>query len=257
MKHINKTTAITAALLCPLAVFAESGDFIGEWVNVDTETRHITRFTVTPSGNNANLMDIQVYGKCHPSDCDWGISELHLYGENISDSDYQFAKTTYDQSFKENTITMELRDDNRLMVDSFSRFYNGSRENYHKYDIFRKVEDQTSGCEQPDLVVSNIERPEYDNGSIIHATIKNIGGSTAAESIARLIDPSTPQETGAPYNSVANVPPLAAGDSYRVTFSLPYWIYNPDAEFNITADYKGMVKECREKNNNKEFFELG
>ena len=257
MRYINKFAAITATLLSPLAVFAESGDFIGEWVNVDAQTRHITRFVITPSGTDADLMNVQVYGKCHPSDCDWGITDLHLYGENITDSDYQFATAIYDQSFKENTITMELRDDNRLMVSSFSRFYNGDRENYHKYDIFRKVKDQSGGCELPDLIVSTIERPEYDNGSVIYATIKNIGGSTAGESLARLIDPGTLQNSGAPYNSVAKVPPLAAGDSYRVMFKLPYWIYNPNAEFNVTADYKGMVKECREKNNKKEFFQLG
>jgi hypothetical protein len=71
------------------------------------------------------------------------------------------------------------------------------------------------------------------------------------------MDHSTPQPTGAPYNAIANTPALASGSSATVTFYLPYWFYNPDADFEVTADYKGMVKECNEKNNVKIFHELG
>jgi hypothetical protein len=117
-----------------------------------------------------------------------------------------------------------------------------------------------SACAGPDLLVTKIDRPKWDSvnhRSIITAEIKNIGSTGAAASIARVIDPSTFQPSGAPYNAIANTPALAAGGSVTVTFYLPYWVFNPDADLEVTADYKGMVHECDENNNTKTFHEKG
>jgi hypothetical protein len=117
-----------------------------------------------------------------------------------------------------------------------------------------------STCRNPDLVVTKINKPQWDNPnnrSIITAVIENIGLTAAGQSIARVIDPSTTQATGAPQNAIANTPVLAAGASTTVTFYLPYWVYNPDAELEVTADYKGMIKECNENNNTAVFNDRG
>lgn len=117
-----------------------------------------------------------------------------------------------------------------------------------------------AACDGPDLVVTRIDKPVWDNAnhrSVITAEIKNIGSGAAAASIARVIDPSTAQSTGAPYNAIANTPALAAGASVTVTFYLPYWVYNPDADLEVTADYKGDIPECDENNNAKTFHDLG
>lgn len=122
------------------------------------------------------------------------------------------------------------------------------------------IADKPTGCQDPDLIVAEIQKPVWDNAnkrSVIKAVIKNIGVGAAGASIARLIDPSTTQPTGAPYNAIANTPALAAGASATVTFYLPYWVYNPDAELEVTADYKGVIKECDENNNTKTFKDLG
>jgi hypothetical protein len=82
--------------------------------------------------------------------------------------------------------------------------------------------------ECPDLVVTE-KKPEWDDAnhrSFITAVIKNIGGSGAGQSIARVIDPSTMQPGGAPYNAVANTPALAAGarpssSTCRIGFIIP------------------------------------
>lgn len=106
------------------------------------------------------------------------------------------------------------------------------------------------GC--PDLVVDSIRKPIWDaanNRSVIVAIIRNIGTATAGPSIARVIDPSTPGPTGAPQNAIAATPALAPGDVATVTFYLPYWVFNPDATLEVTADYKNDVVECREDNN--------
>jgi CARDB len=235
---------------------ADTSDFIGEWVNVDFDTRGITRFVLSPTADN-DILKIEVFGKCHPTDCEWGDTSLSLYGANVSDSDYQFASARYEKGFADTIITMEFLDDGRIALDNFTEFLEDNRENYHSFDLFRKAEKEVSLC--PDLIIEEIMHPEYVYrvGSRIEAVVKNIGTSNAGISLARLVDSSTLQKTGAPYNSVARVPELAPGETYTVKFSLPYWVYNPDAQFSVTADYKKMVKECNEKNNTKDFFGLG
>lgn len=246
-----------SALLAGQLAFAQSSDFLGEWKNVDAETGGITRFVVTSSGTSGDTLNIQTFGSCSPTECDWGSTDLHLYGANVSDSNYQFGKAQYDSKFAERVMTMEFMDDQRMTLDAFTRFYAGTRHNYHSYDTFRKASGSTDTCQGPDLVVSYIEPPVYDNGSVIRATIENIGSDIAGPSLARLIDPGTLQPTGAPENAVASVPTLSPGESYTVTFMLDYWIYNPDADFEVTADYKGQVQECLENNNMDEFHDIG
>ncbi|GAN33298.1 MAG: hypothetical protein DPW20_02220 [Candidatus Brocadia sp.] len=112
------------------------------------------------------------------------------------------------------------------------------------------------GC--PDLVVEKIERPEWDaqnKRSVIRATIKNIGDAPAGSTVARLTDTSSAWE---PITTAdAPTPALGPGDTATVTFFLPYWVYNPDADLEVKADYKNELSECSEDNNVKEFHELG
>ena len=116
------------------------------------------------------------------------------------------------------------------------------------------------GCNLPDLVVDTILRPTFvqaTGSSRIEAVIRNLGPGAAPATIARVIDPSTFISPGVPQNATANTPPLAAGASATVVFSLPYWVFNPDAALEVTADYKNDVAECREDNNTKSFGAVG
>jgi hypothetical protein len=115
-----------------------------------------------------------------------------------------------------------------------------------------------TGC--PDLVVDSILTPVWDaanHRSVITASISNIGNAPAGASLARVVDPSTTDTSGVPFNAIAPTPPLAPGASATVVFYLPYWVFNPDAALDVTADYKGMVTECREDNNTKSFSGIG
>lgn len=116
----------------------------------------------------------------------------------------------------------------------------------------------TAAC--PDLIVESIDKPQWDEAnhrSVIRATIKNIGDATASPTTARVIDPSTSQPTGAPYNAIAATPALNPGQTVTVTFYLPYWVFNPDADLEVTADYKKDLPECNEGNNLMVYHEIG
>ena len=108
-------------------------------------------------------------------------------------------------------------------------------------------------CRKPDLVVSTIHRPVWDGSqSVISADITNVGNSPAGASTAKLED----------YQFAAGVataatPPVAPGATVTVTFTLPYWVYDPDASLIVTADSNGDVDECDEGNNRRRFFEQG
>lgn len=255
--RVKKTLSIAfLLLLISLSLSAYEGDFYGKWVNVDTNTRGITGFSIFNNGS-PGIGIINVYGSCHPSDCDWGKEKVIMYGASVIDNDYQFATAIYYQEFAQTIITMEFMDDGRIFLDYYTQFLdNSKRENYHAYDIFEKQSQE--GC--PDLIVKEIIPPRWDSTnrvSRIKAVISNIGNVTSGASVARLIDPSTRQSSGAPYNAVASVPSLAPGASYTVEFTLPYWVFNPDASLEVTADYKNQVKECDENNNTASYNAIG
>lgn len=241
----------------PAVASANTGDFLGVWVNVDGQTNRITRIAIS-GATGGDELKIRTFGKCVPTDCDWGTETLHLYGSSITDSDYQHATAIYEQRGITTLLTLEFEDDGRLALHSYTRFTKDDRNNYHAHDHFRKSERQPQRC--PDLIVETIERPQWDgtnHRSIIKAVITNVGTARADATLARLVDPSTPQNTGAPYNDVQSVPALDPGMSYTVTFTLPYWVYNPDAELGVEADYKGTLQECDETNNTETFFQIG
>ncbi|GAA5445895.1 hypothetical protein Misp06_04102 [Microbulbifer sp. NBRC 101763] len=101
-------------------------------------------------------------------------------------------------------------------------------------------------CDKPDLVVSKIYDPVWDGGSgqsVITVDITNVGASASIASFARLIDPDTLA------NDVQATPVIAPGATVTLVFTLGYWVFDPDAHLEVTADYKEIVEECDETNN--------
>lgn len=136
----------------------------------------------------------------------------------------------------------------------------GRTQQVESIDVERIPPRRRSECSGPDLIVENIANPTWEDAnrrSVITVTIRNVGNMDATASLARVIDPSTPQPTGVPYNDVKDTPALAPGAVATVTFYLPYWVFNPDATLEVPADYKNMVKECREDNNVQMFQRIG
>jgi hypothetical protein len=108
-------------------------------------------------------------------------------------------------------------------------------------------------CRKPNLVVSTIHRPTWDGTqSVIIVDITNDGGSAAGASSAELVDYQF-----APGVASVAVPAVAAGATVSVVFTLPYWVYDPDASLIVTVDARGEIDECKEDDNRLRFFEPG
>jgi hypothetical protein len=239
--------------------YAVNSGYLGYWENVDCNTRGITRFYLNKGLDNFSL-GIHVFGSCHPSDCDWGHTPLYVYGINTNDKQHQHATAIYKIDDTETIITLEFMNDGRILLDSYTRFTNRSnRENYHSYDIFKKVSNETETMvpQCPDLIVERIAPERAGKGDkhiIVKAVIKNIGGARSDRSLAHIIDKTNKKFGGTFYDTTEKTPPLNPGESVTVTFKLLYkGKFNPKIAVIVEADYTKMVDECNENNNSKAY----
>ena len=139
MKFIKLTKAgIFILLLVVLVVFTGCGgttpsenNFYGFWVNEDTDTPGITKVDIDKVGD---IILVHMWGKCEPTDCDWGIETT-----DISDAADGILNLTWDHSFAIRTQDLILLSDGRLKVITFTHFTdNSGRLDYESTEYFIK-----------------------------------------------------------------------------------------------------------------------
>jgi len=134
--------ALLLLLITATCSSASIDQFAGSWNNVDPNTSGITKIEIAASGTSAQ---VHVWGRCHPSDCDWGTVKAQAFASSVS-SDLAGADTliaVFDSGFSETTLVMELSG-NTLIVDSYDRFTDGSgRSNYLANYKFQKAPAQS------------------------------------------------------------------------------------------------------------------
>ena len=102
-----------------LIAYTVASDFVGTWVNDDPKTEGMTRLII---GQTGNKVTVHGYGKCHPTDCDWGIISVPYTGNPFT--------AVYEHGFKTNTLTIRLLDTNSLHVHSSNVFHDGTNRDY-------------------------------------------------------------------------------------------------------------------------------
>ena len=132
---------VTACLLLLISLStctASLAQFAGDWSNVDPNTGGITKLSIAISGDSAN---VHAWGKCHPTDCDWGDVTAFAFAPDVSSdpvSQAQALMAIFDAGFSETTLFINLQG-NRLSVQSYTRFKdNSGRSNYASSDVFQK-----------------------------------------------------------------------------------------------------------------------
>ncbi|MFB9995324.1 hypothetical protein ACFFLM_25590 [Deinococcus oregonensis] len=141
MFQINKLsrislTALTALTLASSA-HAATSDFVGTWTNTNAATRGITRLILTPNGDGT--LNVQVFGKCQPTDCDWGKAGVLTYGTSVSDTDHWLGSAVYPKGFSNTMLVMNLFPNKTLSVQSLTQFVDKSgRQNYASREVFRR-----------------------------------------------------------------------------------------------------------------------
>jgi len=66
-----------------------AAQYAGTWINEDAATTGVTRIIITHLGGQ-NLR-INPYGKCHPTDCNWGIKDVTFNGEPLTVTGFSAA----------------------------------------------------------------------------------------------------------------------------------------------------------------------
>jgi hypothetical protein len=126
--------ALATAILSP--ALAAPADFVGTWVNKDSNTGGITRLVITSAG--ANKLNIQVFGKCQPKDCDWGTTSVTTYGLNVQDQNHTYATANYNKGFANTLLTLS-HTNSQIMLQSYTQFLdNSARQNYYSRDYFQR-----------------------------------------------------------------------------------------------------------------------
>jgi hypothetical protein len=133
------TLISSSMLISSLPALADAPDYTtewsGTWVNQNPNTSGITKFVVVPDG--AHKFKVRVFGKCHPTDCDWGTTEMITYKRQ--DGYYFYGTANYAQGFKNTVLTFTLAE-GPVVLESFNRFLdNSGRQNYYTRDQFSHV----------------------------------------------------------------------------------------------------------------------
>jgi hypothetical protein len=104
----------------------------GDWLNVDPNTRGIVEIVVTGK-------KIHPYGRCHPTDCDWGTIKAKSFASSVQSSDISKLVAKKNNGFNQVEITLSLGADGRLRSESFTHFTDGSgRADYSAVDYFQR-----------------------------------------------------------------------------------------------------------------------
>jgi beta-lactam-binding protein with PASTA domain len=98
----------------------ETIPFIGTWVNVDTNTRTITKVQIRRDGGQ---MAIHMWGKCHPTDCDWGEVTAP-----VSDAADGTVNISWDQPSGRKDQTLRMLPSGHLQVQTISPIWSATDE---------------------------------------------------------------------------------------------------------------------------------
>lgn len=105
---------------------SELDDFVGEWVNVDPETRGLTRIIIEREGD---VPLVQGFGRCHPKDCDLGMTKGRLVRGTLL--------AVFEYSFKVLQLRMTRKED-LLVVQEINKFTDGSDRDYELTEAFKR-----------------------------------------------------------------------------------------------------------------------
>jgi hypothetical protein len=113
-------------------------EWSGTWVNKDPNTKGITRFVLAPIGKHQ--FKLQVFGKCHPTDCAWGNAEMVTY--QTSDGYYFYGTAAYKLKFKKTLLFLTLAE-GPVVLQTLNQFTDkNDRPNSYTSDQFQRINPQ-------------------------------------------------------------------------------------------------------------------
>ncbi len=139
IKWLGLAAAATAIVLTGPAS-ASLGQMLGNWTNVNPNTRDIVRIMITDVGG---AVEVHAWGACSPTPCDWGTVKAILYAPNVSaplPADAQYLEADFPQSFAQVKLIIDPTPvGGELRAVALTRFTdNSGRSNEVNTDLFKK-----------------------------------------------------------------------------------------------------------------------
>ena len=104
------------------ATYADIGEFVGKWRNVDPDTGGLTALEISLVGDQ---LKVRAWGKCHPTDCDWNSVDATAFGPHVRAALPRDARTlmaVFKANFKESILIIDPSEWNKLRVEIMTRF---------------------------------------------------------------------------------------------------------------------------------------
>lgn len=141
MKHVMIGAAVALVGLSTATIAsANINQYTGTWVNIDPNTRGVTRLVIRRVGNTVRL---RVFGKCHPTDCNWGVVQAFAFGPSVSTNPLTQTRALlgrFAPAYARQTVIVERAGPNRLRAKVLTRFVdNSGRSDYTQTHIFRRA----------------------------------------------------------------------------------------------------------------------
>ncbi len=151
------------ALAAASGASAQLDQFSGYWKNVDPNTAGVTTLEIGVSGADVT---VHAWGKCHPTDCDWGDAyPSHAYGPSVG-SDLVFEalaiSAVWTTDFSETLMIVRPAEGDHLQADVYTRFTDGSgRTAYAQSYVFERGQEFQCYQDLPDPVLELAGTEDY------------------------------------------------------------------------------------------------
>jgi hypothetical protein len=127
--------AVISIFAVPQIISGQEPGLAGEWRTTDPRTRGITRVVVSMEESGSS---VQIFGKCHPKDCDWGWVQLHPLGVSVEDHSFAGGFAVWDAGFATKYVTVARAGDT-LTVETVTIFNDRSRRaNFRVREVLRR-----------------------------------------------------------------------------------------------------------------------
>ena len=108
---------------------AAGSDFLGIWTVTTADASGLSRLVITPG--TGDKLNIHVYGRCQPRECDWGMHPARLYSIGPDSREVASIAADFDTGTAHKRVTLRPSVGRALRVDMQTDFPDGSgRVNY-------------------------------------------------------------------------------------------------------------------------------
>ena len=140
MKLLASFSKLAAASLLALTgaatASADLSDLRGTWINVDDNTRGITKVVI---GGSGAVVSLSAWGSCSPNDCVWGEVPASPLSSSVSAAPESADRivAVYEKSYKM-SILNAYRSGNKLIVDNATDFKDNRTDTFNS-DTFKRL----------------------------------------------------------------------------------------------------------------------